>query len=348
MAYFAVDSHLLFIVLPEAKPMPSISVIVPLYNAERTIESTLKSVFCQTFTDLEVIVIDDGSTDSSLTKVEQLTDPRLQVYSFANAGAPASRNRGFARSCGDFIAFLDADDQWAKDKLAAQMAALQANPEAAIAYSWTEYIDKDDRVVAKGQTIKVTSQEDTYKRLLVNNFLDSGSNPLIRREAVEAVGGFDETLQACQDYDFYLRLAMRFRFVPVPRYQIRYRFSPGSISENTAKMEQQALQFLEKSFATAPESLQYLKTKRLTYLYRYLMMRSLEGSPNRRRSWLALSYLIKAIWTNPSLVRHQARFMVTMALKSLVGLLLPSRIAIAFFQRFSTRLQRQEECSTLH
>ncbi|NET09677.1 MAG: glycosyltransferase [Symploca sp. SIO2B6] len=320
--------------------MPKISVIIPLYNAEKTIYRTLQSVLAQTIDDLEIIIINDGSTDSSLEETEKISDPRIRVYSFANAGGSVSRNRGFARSTGDFIAFLDADDQWTPDKLEAQMVALQQNPDASVAYSWTEFVDEADHVIVKGQTITVTTREEAYRRLLVQNFLDSGSNPLIRREAVEAVEGFDESLQGCQDTDFYLRLAQHYAFVAVPKYQIRYRFSPNSITSNTKKLEQQGVQFLEKAFATAPPSLHHLKPKSFTHFYRYLMLRSLEGTPTTQRSWEALLYLMRALQYSPNLVRTQTKFLGIMLMKSLIGLVMPSNIAIALLKRRHLHLQR--------
>lgn len=312
--------------------MARISVIIPLYNAEKTIEDTLQSVFDQTITDLEIIVVNDGSTDTSLEKLKQIPDPRVQVYSFENAGAAVSRNRGFAKSSGEFIAFLDADDQWTPDKLEDQMAALDAHPEAAVAYSWTEFIDESDRLIVKGRAVTVKSREEAYRRLLVGNFLDNGSNPLVRREAIAFINGFDESLEACQDNDFYLRLAQHYGFVTVPKYQIKYRLSSTSMTANTAKWEKNSLRFLELAFASAPASLQHLKPKRLADFYRHLMLRSLEGRPSPSKSWMACMYMVKTLRYQPMLVKQQTSFFLKVLAKSLVGLVMPPAMA-AFILR---------------
>ena len=323
------------------KSMSLISVIIPLYNAEKTIEGTLQSALNQTVKTLEIIVIDDGSTDSSLEKVKAMDDPRLSVYSFANAGASVSRNRGFARSSGPFISFLDADDQWTPSKLEDQMAALERHPEAAVAYSWTEYMDESDHFIVKGQAVTVNTQQEAYRRLLVGNFLDNGSNPLIRREAIATIQGFDESLHACQDNDFYLRLAMHYPFVTVPKYQIKYRLSSTSMTANTQKWEKNSLHFLDLAFATAPSSLQYLKTQRLSNLYRHLMLRSLEGEPSRGKSWMACVYWFKTLRYTPSLAKQQTTFFLTVLLKSLIGLIMPTPIAKLILQQGTSRRQQQ-------
>src|SRR5919199_5480676 len=109
--------------------MPLISVVIPAYNSEKTIQETIKSVLKQSFKNLELIVIDDGSKDSTFDIVSSFSDSRLRVFSYLNAGVSASRNRGLAKAAGEFISFLDADDLWTPDKLEAQLKALEANPQ---------------------------------------------------------------------------------------------------------------------------------------------------------------------------------------------------------------------------
>src|SRR4028119_812278 len=112
--------------------MSLISVIIPVYNGEKTIQETIESVLNQTFTDFELIVINDGSQDATLEIVERIQDSRLKVLSYPNAGQAASRNRGLSHASGEYISFIDADDLWTPDKLEAQLRALQDNPQAAV------------------------------------------------------------------------------------------------------------------------------------------------------------------------------------------------------------------------
>src|SRR4028118_518511 len=125
--------------------MPQISVIIPAYNAERTIRETIESVQQQTFLDLELIVINDGSKDRTVELVQSIKDDRLKIFSYENGGVCVARNRGIDHANGEFIAFLDADDLWTPDKLELQAAALKQHPEAGVAYSWTYFMDVDEQ-----------------------------------------------------------------------------------------------------------------------------------------------------------------------------------------------------------
>ena len=255
--------------------MPTISVIIPAYNAERTILETIASVQQQTFSDFEMIIINDGSSDRTVEILDNVKDERLKIFSYQNSGVSVARNRGISHATGEFIAFLDADDLWTSDKLEAQLTALQQHPEAGVAYSWTCFMrEKGGSYIEKSRAF----EGNVYAKLLVTNFLHSGSNPLIRREAIESVGGFDTTLIPSEDWDFYLRLAARWSFVLVPKPQIFYRQSSGSNSSNVEKLEQATLNMFEKAFRAAPLELQYLKNQSLAWLFQYIAQKYLTNS----------------------------------------------------------------------
>ena len=181
---------------------PKISVIIPAYNCEKTIKSTIESVLNQSFTNFELIVINDGSQDATLDIVSQIDDARINVFSYANAGGNVSRNRGLYHAAGELVSFLDADDIWTPDKLQAQLQALGNNLDAQVAYSWTDYINENGDIFLSGTHI--TANGDVYEQLLINNFLENGSNPLIVKQAILELGGFDESLPAAQDWDMWL------------------------------------------------------------------------------------------------------------------------------------------------
>ncbi|MBZ8182201.1 glycosyltransferase [Oscillatoria salina] len=305
--------------------MPLISVIIPVYNGEKTIQETIESVLQQTFTDWELIIIDDGSQDSTLEILESIRDDRIKVFSYPNTGLAASRNRGISHAIGKFLSFLDADDLWTPDKLEKQLATLQANSNAAVAYSWTDYIDEESKFLYAGSHI--TANGNVYEKLLINNFLENGSNPLIRRKALREVGEFDTSINRVADWDLYLRLAARYDFVTVPFPQVLYRVSSNSLSSNIASMEEQCLQVIEKNFRQVPTSLQYLKKHSLAYLYEYLTMRSLEGRQTREKSLVAGRCLVYTIGYNPSILKRRSRLMSVVLLKILVGVLLPTKQA---------------------
>ncbi|MBD1921809.1 glycosyltransferase [Microcoleus sp. FACHB-831] len=303
--------------------MPLISVIVPVFNGEITIRDTIESVLNQSFSDFELITIDDGSQDSSLDIISQIPDSRIKVFSYSNAGLAASRNRGLAQASGEYISFIDADDLWTQDKLEAQLNALIDNPQAGVAYSWTDYIDDSSQFLRRGSHISANG--DVLEKLLLVNFLENGSNPLIRREAFNSVGNFDESLPAAQDWDMWLRLAARYHFIAVRSPQILYRVSASSMSANVFRLEAATLQVFEKAYSSAPETLQHLKRYSLANLYKYLTFKALEGSPKQQRGAIAARFFWNAIKNDPSLARH-ARVMFKSLLKiSTVALLPPQQ-----------------------
>lgn len=232
--------------------MPLISVIVPAWNAEATIRDTIASVLRQTMPDFELLVIDDGSTDGTLAVVDGISDRRLHRMSFANAGLAAARNRGIEHSQGEFLSFLDADDLWTPEKLEAQLAALLRRPEAGLAYSWTAFIDDEGRYLFAKEPQHF--EGDVYADLLRDCFIASGSNVLLRRRCVESVGSFDAKFPAVEDWDYWLRVAARWPFAVVRRYQILYRVSTASMSSDVPAIEAASARLLERALAAAPQA----------------------------------------------------------------------------------------------
>lgn len=278
--------------------MPLISVIVPVFNGETFIRATIESVLNQTFSDLEVIVIDDGSQDSTVEIVSSFQDARLKQYSYENSGASVSRNRGIAHAIGEFVSFLDADDLWTPDKLEAQFLALKEHPEAAVAYSWVDYIDQSGKFLWAGNHLTING--DIHEALLIHNVLENGSNPLIRRQALAEVGDFNPQLSNAEDWDMLLRLAARYQFVAVPFPHVLYRVSTHSKSSNIAGMEAASLQVIEEAFAQAPECLQHLKKRSFSMLYRYLTSKALQVPFTQQNGRMAAQFFRQAIkhdWT---------------------------------------------------
>ncbi len=233
--------------------MSLVSVIIPVYNGEATLAEALDSVLAQSHADLQVLVIDDGSTDRTAAIAAAYRDPRLTLHRFPNAGAPASRNRGVRLAEGHYIAFLDADDWWQSDKLAKQLAALAADPAAGVAYSFTTYVDERGEVLHGGYRMPVSGH--VLPQLFVRFFLQSGSNALLRREVFAAVGLFDETLEVCDDHDFYLRVATRFPFALVAEPQVYYRKHPRSLSSDVVRMQRAGQRVMRAALARNPAEL---------------------------------------------------------------------------------------------
>jgi glycosyltransferase involved in cell wall biosynthesis len=251
-----------------SRASPLVSVVIPAWNAEATILDTVRSVLRQTFPAFELIVIDDGSTDRTLELVRGVGDARLQVHSHANGGLAAARNRGIERSAGEFLSFIDADDEWTPDKLELQLRALRARPDAGLAYSWTAFIDRrGDFLFAKQPS---RSEGDVYEDLVRSCFLASGSNVLVRRSCLDAVGGFDTSLRAAQDWDLCLRIAARWSFVLVPRYQILYRICEDTLSGNAARCEAACVTVLERGLSRISAAPARLRSESLSNLKQYV------------------------------------------------------------------------------
>jgi glycosyltransferase involved in cell wall biosynthesis len=280
--------------------MLTVSIITPAFNAERTILETIESVQKQTYSDFELIIIDDGSKDLTLELVQSVKDERLKFFFYENGGVCVARNRGLSHATGEFVAFLDADDLWTPDKLELQLAALQQHPEAGVAYSWTYFMYEQEGSVVPGKP--VFFEGNVYPKLLSENFIAHGSNLLIRRKAIESVGEFDSTFPHCADWDFSLRLAAHYPFVVVPKHQIFYRQSSGSMTSKIDGIEKQMLKLFEKNFQTAPPEYQYLKNQSLAWLYEYCTQQYLQYSTELSGVNKAGQKLWKAICLHPQIL----------------------------------------------
>jgi glycosyltransferase involved in cell wall biosynthesis len=312
--------------------MPQISVIIPAYNAERTIRETIESVQRQTFQDFELIVINDGSKDRTVELVQSINDERLKIFSYENGGLPVARNRGISRTTGEFIAFLDADDLWTPEKLELQLVALKQHPEAGVAYSWTCFMDVNEQGAAVSflPSPPYSFEGNVYKKLLVSDFIHSGSNTLIRRQAIASAGDFDPTLKSCEDWDYWLRLATRWHFVVVPKHQIFYRRTPGAMSSKVEVMKEAALIAMDKAYKAAPPELQYLKRYSLISFHKYCAGQYLEHCTDISELRKAQEHLWSAIRLQPKTLLDKAT--QKLAIKFLLKRVFPPKMVSYFFQ----------------
>jgi glycosyltransferase involved in cell wall biosynthesis len=300
--------------------MPSISVIIPAYNAQNTIVETISSVLNQTFTDLEIIVIDDGSTDKTCEYVQAIDDKRIKLFAYENGGVAKARNRGISHVQGEYIAFLDHDDLWTPDKLEAQITALSKSLDAGVAYSWTVSMYSEEEPVRYRQLDKVYFEGNVYAQLLLSNFIASGSNILVRTKAVKSIGDFDPTPISNEDLDFYIRLATKWNFVLIPKYQIIYRTTSISMSSNVPRLEAGGKILADKVFESASEDLKQLKNRFLFNHYIYCAKLYIKGYINSIESQ-SLTNLKNAYRTSkiaflfmPSALIHKTTFKLLLEL----------------------------------
>lgn len=204
---------------------PLVSVVIPTYNAAEFLGETLDSVLAQTYPNLEVIVVDDGSTDAT-PELLRTYGERITVLRQANAGQAAARNRGARLARGEFLAFLDSDDLWDPDKIARQVYWLQRHPQACATYCDHRSIDARGRTIAASAALAYPRPSgDILRALLLGPCIITPGLVLLRREAYEASGGFDEAqfMRGHEDYALWMRLATRGAFVYTPETLVSYR-----------------------------------------------------------------------------------------------------------------------------
>lgn len=235
-----------------ARPDALISVVVPACNAAATLDRTLASILAQTHPNIEVIVVDDGSTDHTGVRAEAFArlEPRLRVVRQLNGGVASARNRGVSEAQGQLLAPIDADDLWHPQKLEKQLAVLEAGGEGmGFVYSAYRSIDGEDRVIASAPPLGADGW--VLMRLIAHNFVGNGSSLLLRRSALEFAGGYDTGLreagaQGCEDYLMQLKIAARYQVGVVSEYLVGHRVSTGSMSSNAATMLRSRLLAYEK------------------------------------------------------------------------------------------------------
>ena len=253
-------------------PAPRVSVIVPAYNAERFIGRTIQSVQAQTALDWELVVVDDGSTDSTARVVQGYADhdSRIRCVHHSNAGLPIARNQGLARSNPQsaYVAFLDADDEWTKNALDVLVQRLENSPSMIGAYGLARFIDSNSLPIREGECEalcrdRVTLVADrlvcladhlptTFATLVLANRIVVGT-ALVRRSAISRAGGFDTTLGAHEDWDLWLRLLRFGDFRFINQVVLGYRQHDANMSQDEALMVRTGSAVRRKAYAS-PEN----------------------------------------------------------------------------------------------
>jgi glycosyltransferase involved in cell wall biosynthesis len=272
---------------------PLVSVIIPAYNAEAFIGRTLNSVLSQTYQNLEVLVVDDGSHDRTPTMVQAIaqTDDRVRLIQQTNAGVAAARNLGIQNAQGEFIAPIDADDLWYPDALEKLVARFQASDsQVGVVYVWA--VDIDERDQPTGGFHAATINGSVYKTLICHNFLGNASATLIRKSCLDRIGGYNTQLKAqnaqgCEDWDLYLRLAEQYKFGVVPEFLVGYRKIASSMSGDFSKMARSQQLMLQTIQHNHPEIPGFLYRLSRSSFYLYLAHQSdAYGNARATLSWL--------------------------------------------------------------
>jgi glycosyltransferase involved in cell wall biosynthesis len=241
-----------------------VSVVIPVHNAERYVEMTVRSALASDLSELEILVVDDGSTDRSVQVVRQIHDPRITVMPLAASGGPARpRNVGIARARAPYVALLDSDDLLKCDHLSSAVAALERHPEAGFAIADFEKVDVEGTLVEASvhgtdRAVRTLAREplenswyllrkrELQRGLLDHNFIGT-SGVVLRKSALTVAGAFDERLVYAEDHDLWLRLAHRFSGLYRDRIGHSLRIRPGSLTyELTVRSRQDRITVLRR------------------------------------------------------------------------------------------------------
>lgn len=204
--------------------MPTVSIILPVYNGGKFVGDTIQTILKQDYSDFELLIVNDGSTDNTFDIVRSVSDPRIQTISLSrNSGIGFARNRGIQEASGKLIAFADADDHWVEEKLSVQIAALDQNPQITLLFSDFENIDQISGTSTSGlsqqqaglNVLHTKTLSDTLflildnatEGLLIANFIATPTM-IFRRELIDAVGNLRPNLREAPDYEFVLRCAL--------------------------------------------------------------------------------------------------------------------------------------------
>jgi glycosyltransferase involved in cell wall biosynthesis len=225
--------------------MSKVSVIIPCYNVEKYIDECIHSVLTQTHQDVEIICVNDGSTDNTLSilnKHQSNHPDKIKVLSFNNQGAPASRNRGLGISTGDYIQFLDADDVIHPQKFEKQLAGFKKNTDVVV----SDRVQKNEALTKTLHTyyfdeIEKNPLETAIKRVITT------CNPLYKKKVVVELGGYNERLKSAQDWEFHIKLVIAgYTIQYIPGIYFINRKVPGSISSDWIKVSIQAAEIITR------------------------------------------------------------------------------------------------------
>lgn len=227
---------------------PTVSVVVPAYNAAAFVRRAVDSVLAQTWADCELLVVDDGSTDGTLDVLAAYRD-RLRVLTQANAGPAAARNHGLRAARGRYVAFLDADDWWLPAKLERQVELLESRPEIGFCSTATRVVTEAGDPAGDWPCAGIDGS--LLETLFVRSAAVSGSTSgvLARRELLMDVGGFDEALRGFEDPDLWIRLAARTGYACIPEPLTVVVRTPGSVSSHLPRMRAATLASFRKNRA---------------------------------------------------------------------------------------------------
>lgn len=298
-------------------PIPKVSIVIPAYNAMKYLPDTLQSVWRQTFTDFEVILVDDGSSDDIKQWASQITDSRFKFISQPNQGASTARNTGILASQSEYIALLDADDLWVPTKLEAHVVQLDNKPKVALSYCWTAMMNSQGQPT--GRLLKPSDDGNVYSKLLVKNIIDCPS-VVVRRSCFDRVGLFNTNIRYNEDWEMWIRIAAVYEFSVIKQPLVYYRQHPNNVSKNWRQMQLGFNEVIKNAFKAAPKELQHLKKPSYGHANLVLAWKALQSKDKDFR--LAANFRASALRYDPKQILSPEfwRLSVAIALMRYLGI----------------------------
>lgn len=266
--------------------MKKLSVIIPVYGADKYIATTVQSVLEQTHKNFEILIIDDGSPDQSIKTCQQFSDPRIKIIRQANRGLAGARNTGIRHAQGEYLAFLDADDIWLPEKLEKHIEHLDSSPAVGVSFSRSAFIDETGKPLGLYQMSKLKGV--TPLDLLCRTPIGNGSAAVFRREVFEAIKFqdnlygtvedfyFDDQFRESEDVECWLRIAIQtnWRIEGIPEALTLYRVNSSGLSANLSKKLESWEKLIKKTYSYAPELMAQWEKPAMAYQLRYLARRA--------------------------------------------------------------------------
>ncbi len=279
--------------------MTRVSVIIPAYNAEEYLAETLDSVVAQSFRDIEVVLVDDGSTDGTIALAEGYANRlNLTILRQRSGGPAAARNTGIRQSRGAYCAFIDSDDLMLPQRIAEQCAALDADPEVGLAHTDLMTFDHSGVIHVTRRAFSAPVGGHILPTLLLDNSITT-STVMARRSCLLEAGLFDDSLRISEDFDLWLRMAERWKVAYVDKPLVKYRRRPGSASEDKVKTGLAALKVVEKFWESHGEFAASHSALRRRSLARHLAVAG-DAAQQQGRFAVATRLLCRALSQSPA------------------------------------------------
>ena len=282
----------------ENNSKPLISIIMPTFNRAHILGRSINSVINQTYHDWELLLVDDASSDNTSEIILSYNDNRIKYYTHSrNMGGNAARNTGLRHARGNYIAFLDSDDEWMPTKLERQLAIIDdRESEAGVIYTGFSYINGNNQVIKKFvPKVNGNIRPDIFHK----NYIGTLSTLLALKECFRECGGFDETLPSCQDWDLYIRISEKYKFVGIKETMVLFHVDGVRISTNALKRALGHQIFLLKHFKEISSRKRYL-----SYHYYVIGVDLLYSNRFRVAQYFLRQAVKKCPWTIPYYVHY--------------------------------------------